>query len=81
MKNPILIRKAVELKPVLVLSITNVICTMLILSHVPAYIALSIWEYLMSEEVTNNYNFCHSLQLNFMFYYVQVAFLIYLFLQ
>ena len=43
MKNPILIRRAVELKIVLVLSITNVISTMLILSHVSADCAFSIW--------------------------------------
>ena len=60
MKNPMLIRKAVELKIVLVLSITNVICTMLILSHVSADCAFSIWECLRSEEVANIFVTCYS---------------------
>ena len=56
--------------------ITNTICTMIILSHVSAGCAFSIWECLRSEEFTNIYHFCYILQLNLMFYFIKVAFLI-----
>ena len=79
MKNPILIRKAVELNIVLMLSITNVICLMLMLSHVSADCDFSIWECLRPEEIASIYHFCYILQLNFIFYYNTVTFLICIF--
>ena len=76
MKNPILIRKVVELKIVLVLTMSFAQC---IFSHVSADCAFSICEWVMSEDDTNIYHFCYMLQPNFMFYYINVSFLIYIF--
>ena len=69
-------KKSCYIKIVLVLYITNVICTKLKLSHVSDDCAFSIWECLRSEEAANIYHFCYILHLNFIFYYIQVTFLI-----
>ena len=50
-------------------------CTLLILRCVLVDCAFSTWECLRHKEVTNIYHFCYNLQLNFMFYYIKVAFL------
>ena len=55
MKNPILIKKAVELKSVLVLSMSLLLFKQCL--YVSANCVSSIWERLISEEVTNFLSF------------------------
>ena len=49
-------------------------CTLPIFRHVSADFAFSIREW--PEYVTNIYHFCFNLQLNFMFYYIEMGFLV-----
>ena len=80
MNSPIQIMKAIELKKYIVVIyryVANVMCPLCILRHVShRHMSFSIWECIRLEEVTNIYHFCYNLQLNFMFYYIKVAFLI-----
>ena len=74
-KNRILITKAVDLKIVLILSMSLiVICTKLVLRHALADCAYM--KLLNPEEVSNIFHFCNILQQNIMLYYIEVAFLI-----
>ena len=74
-----MITKAIELKKIVGIIyqvVAYAMYTFLILRHVSGDCAFSIWECLRPENVTNIYHFCYNLQLNLMFYYIKVAFLI-----
>ena len=58
------------------LIVANVMYTLLMLRHVSGDCAFRIWVCLRPEEITNIYHFCYNLQLNVMFCYIIVAFLI-----